>query len=384
MKEELIEGVNIGKLPDIFPFLTNNKIPRLKTDGDLNEDYMHMYREMEKTFLTMREIRDGEIVTGVIASKTDKEILVDFGYKDYIYVDTPKKEKISADINVGDKIEVLITHVIDNPFIIKGSITELIRHNVHNKMKQYFEQGLALTAFVKEMIPAGYMIDIHMDNITIDAFMPNTLADVNKLSDPSSVLGQTFEVMLETLQQEKGVYVVSRRKYLQTLIPKEIKKLKYNTVYKGDVTGTTPYGVFVQFNGCLTGMIYKTNINPANLDKWDQITPGLPIEFYIKEIVKNGKIILTQILKESLWDTIKVGKTLTGKVKDVKPFGALIDLDSETVGLIQTVYLKNNKTLVAGDEVRVTVISLIRDDRKIYLNFDKKDRPVEKVVQKEE
>jgi len=57
-------------------------------------------------------------------------------------------------------------------------------------------------------------------------------------------------------------------------------------------------------------------------------------------------------------------------VLSVKPFGALIQLDYETNGLIQTTYInKNGKTLKAGSEIDVLVISIIRDDRKIYLTF---------------
>jgi small subunit ribosomal protein S1 len=376
MIKELIEGVNIGSLPDPFPFLSNNKVKRVKDSRDVSKDYLDLYYQMEKSFLSLREVKENEVIAGVIAKITEKEIFVDFGYKDFIYVDKPKKSNVSTDLKVGDVIDVLITEISNRPFIIKGSITELIKQNVHNKMKFYFENNISLISSVKSMIPAGYMMDIHMDNITIEAFMPNTLADVNKLSDSQSILGTTFEVMLETLQQEKGVYVVSRRKYLQTLIPEEIKKLKYGEVYVGEVTGTTPFGVFVQFSAsvggptCLTGMVHKANIDESWHDKWDQILPGMQIEFYVKEVIKNNKIILTQILKESLWDNIKVGKVLDGKIRDIKSFGALIELDGETTGLIQTAYInKYNKKLNIGDDIKVKVISLIRDDRKIYLNF---------------
>ena len=376
MIKELIEGVNIGQLPDPFPFLSNNKVPRVKGAGDISKEYLDLYYQMEKSFLSLREVRENEVIAGVIAKITDKEIFVDFGYKDYIYVDKPKKSNFSTDLNVGDAIDVLITQITDRPFIIKGSVTELIKQNVHNKMKNYFENNLPLISSVKSMIPAGYMMDIHMDNITVEAFMPNTLADVNKLTDSQSILGLTFEVMLETLQQEKGVYVVSRRKYLQSLIPTEIKKLKHGEVYQGEVTGTTPFGVFVQFKvsedgpNCLTGMVHKANIDESWHNRWSEILPGMQIQFYVKEVIKNNKIILTQILKESLWDTIKVGKVLNGKIRDIKPFGALIELDGETTGLIQTSYInKYNKPLKIGDEIKVKVLLLIRDDRKIYLNF---------------
>lgn len=376
MITELIEGKNIGSLPDPFPYLTNYKVRKVKSSGDLNQEYRDMYIQMEKSLQNTKEVRTNDVVKGTIKEVNNKELVVDFGYKDYIYVDKPKKSTVSTELKVGDEIDVLITSVSDKPYIIKGSITELIKQNVHNKMKNYFENNLPLTAKVLSTIPAGYMMDIHMDNITIEAFMPNTLADVNKLSDSQSIVGNMFEVMLETLQQEKGVYVVSRRKFLQTLIPEEINKLEYGKVYKGEITGTTPFGVFVQFGTsddsikCLTGMVHKANISEEWQDKWSQILPGMTIEFYVKEVIKNNKIILTQILKESLWDTIKIGKILTGKIRDIKNFGALISLDDETTGLIQTIYIsKYNKKLNIGDEVKVKVISLIRDDRKIYLNF---------------
>lgn len=392
MIKELIEGVNIGNLPDPFPFLTNNKVKKVKSSKDINTEYLEMYQQMEKSFINLKEVKQNEVVTGTIYSISNKEILVNFGYKDYIYVDKPKKSTVSTELKIGDQIDVLITEVSDKPYIIRGSITELIKQNVHSKMKYYFENDLPLISSVKEMIPAGYMMDIHMDNITIEAFMPNTLADVNKLSDSQSIIGQTFEVMLETLQQEKGVYVVSRRKYLQTLIPNEIKKLKFGTVYRGEVTGTTPFGVFVQFSAneegptCLTGMVHKANIHESWHDKWNEILPGMLIDFYVKEVIKNNKIILTQILKESLWDTIKVGKVLSGKIRDIKSFGALIQLDEETTGLIQTTYInKYSKKLNIGDEIKVKVISLIRDDRKIYLNFaDVKEKIVVKKEEKGE
>jgi len=376
MNTEFIVGVNISELPDPFLNLTNDKIRKIRSSRDVNEEYLALYEEMQKTFTNLKEIKVNDVITGKISYISAKEIFVDFGYKDYIYVDKPKKSNVMTELQVGDEIDVLVTEVNDNPYLIKGSITELIKQNVHNKMKFYYDNNLPLTSSVKEMIPAGYMMDIHMDNITIEAFMPNTLADVNKLSDANSIMGETFEVMLETLQQEKGVYVVSRRKFLQTLIPEEIKKIKFGNVYKGEVTGTTPFGVFVQFssteNGptCLTGMIHKANIDPSWHDKWNQIVPGMVVDFYVKEIIKNNKIILTQILKESLWDTIKVGKIFNGIIKDIKNFGALIQLDEETTGLIQTTYInKSGKKLNAGDELKVKVISLIRDDRKIYLNF---------------
>ena len=54
------------------------------------------------------------------------------------------------------------------------------------------------------------------------------------------------------------------------------------------------------------------------------------------KVIKDSKIILTQILKETVWDTIKIGQVLNAKVKENKAFGTLVWLDEETIGLIHT------------------------------------------------
>ena len=216
--------------------------------------------------------------------------------------------------------------------------------------------------------------------------MPNTLAGVNRLTvEQSEVLvGTDLTVMLESLQQEKGVYVVSRKKYLKSLIPEAIdilredKKLDEPKVYSGTVTGTKDFGIFIEFapndeTECrLTGMVHKVNVNPEWQNKLDQIPAGSDIDFYVRDILKGDRIILTQILRESLWDTIRVGQVKDGVVRAVKPFGALVSLDVETTGLIQNTYIeKSGKTLKKGDNIKVKVVSVIKDDRKIYLDFKK-------------
>jgi small subunit ribosomal protein S1 len=338
--------------------------------------------------LDIPELLEYSVYSGHVVQIKDREVIINIGNKDNVIIDRRgSEESICKQLKIGQPVDVLITKIQENPFLIKGSVADLVRIRVDNKMKDFFENKTAIEAFVKEIIPAGYLLNIDIDNITIDAFMPNTLADVNKLHDVDVLLGQKVFVMLETLQQDKGIYVVSRKKFLKTLIPEKIKELKKyprDHVFTGHVTGTRSFGIFIQFEDCLTGMIHKANIREDYQDKLETIQPGTIIDFYIKDIIKGGaQIILTQILKESLWETIRVGDTLKGKVFSVKPFGALIELDYETNGLIQTTYLnKNSRKLEEGSEVDVVVISIIRDDRKIYLTFADDSEMVSKLKDK--
>lgn len=387
---KLVEGENIGQLPDIFETLTK-KDEIIKVRGDdnyssLSDDYKMLLDSILDKEHEFREIKEGQIIKGEIHSISRSDIVIDINYKDFLYVENKLSDlKIIENLKVGDEIDVVVTEINDNPFYIKGSITELIRLNVSEKLKDYYYNNEPLLATVKEMQPAGFMLDIEMDNIIINAFMPTTLAGINKLTSyqKEELIGKKIEVMLETLQQERGIYVVSRRKYLQSLVEEELKKIKKDfdkdrtKVYEGIVTGTRDFGVFVEFNGCLTGMIHRYNVNEewTNEENWRKIQPGMKISFFIKDIImKKKKIILTQVLRDSLWDTIRKNKVLDGKVIDIKPFGALVKLDEETNGLIQNSYLqKNDIKLEPGQEVKVKVLSMIKDERKIYLTLkDKK------------
>lgn len=316
---------------------------------------------------TFESPQDGQIVNSTYVGQTQDFIMFDGNFKDYIRIENkPSESKYLKNTNIGDKVDIIITEVNNDSFIIKGGISTLYESRAHETLKS-LEEDEFVNVYVRELTPAGYNVDILYEGVTLPGFMPNTLAGINKLYDSVSILGKNMDVMIESYSRDEGTYIVSRRKYLQTLIPNAIKELKRGEVYNGNVTGTTQFGVFVEFGECLTGMIHKTNINPEWQDRLNQIHPGTEIQFYVKEIVKD-KIILTQILRDSLWDSIKIGQVLNGTVKENKQFGTLVYLDQETIGLIHISELeKSGKNLSDGENVKVKVIAIDRSSRKIFL-----------------
>ena len=327
-----------------------------------NEELLKLYKLDDIKAPTKGDVVSGKFM-GIYG---DQYVFHVGGYKDDVRIDVKQSEaRYLKNTNVGDVIDVLISNVDNDNFMISGSISTLYE----SKARLTIDMSLPVMAHIRSLNPAGYDIDILHDGVTLPGFMPNTLAGINKLHDQSAIVGKTFEVMIESFSQEEGTYIVSRRKYLQSLIPSAVKKLEYGEVYSGHVTGTTPFGVFVEFNECLTGMIHKANVNPEWQEKLTSISPGFVIEFYIKEVIKD-KIILTQILRETLWDNIKNGQVLNGKVRDTKQFGTLINLDDETVGLIHTSEMeKLGKKFTSGQDIRVKVLSVDRSSRKIFLTL---------------
>ena len=344
------------------------------TDTSDGNDFASSLRERE-LLASMYDDYDvaipvkGQVVNAVFVGLSSDQFNFDAGFKDYIRVEAkPSEESYLKNTNIGDSVDVLVVDINQDNFFIKGSFVELYE-TIARRTLTSLEEGTAVIAFVREMTPAGYNIDIQFEGVSLPGFMPNTLAGINKLSKPESIVGKTFDVMIESFSRDEGTYIVSRRKYLQTLIPVALRELQHGQLYTGQVTGTTDFGVFVEFNECLTGMVHKTNITSEWSNRISQISPGVLIEFYIKEIIKD-KIILTQILRETLWDSIKVGQVINGRVKDIKPFGALISLDDETNGLVHTSELeKSSHRPKSGDEIKVKVIAVDRSSRKIFLTL---------------
>lgn len=318
--------------------------------------------------LILKTPEAGTVVRAKYEGSVSDQFIFSFdGFKDDIRIENkPSESKYLKNCEVGDQVDVLIIAVKHDHFFIKGSISSLYENIAHENLKS-LEEGESVTVYVKSLNPAGYDVDVMNGGVTLPGFMPNTLAGINKLYDSTSIVGDTFQVMIESFSDQEGTYIVSRRRYLQTLIPDAIKELKFNNLYSGNVTGTTPFGIFVEFNDCLTGMIHKANVSEEWQNRISDIKPGQSIEFYVKEIIKD-KIILTQVLRETLWDNIQNGQIIYGKVKDVKQFGTLVILDDETVGLIHTSEMeKIGKKFTAEQEVKVKVLSIDRNSRKIFL-----------------
>ena len=322
--------------------------------------------------------KEGAIVNAILTGVTDKEILFDFGFKDYIRVDKKGKElDVLSNLESGESVNVAILGITESPeYSIKGSLSLIAEEEAKITMKNKMRSNTHTTAVVKKSIDAGYILDIKEGNATLTGFMPNTLAGANRIIDQESIVGETMEVMIESYDRNKGTYIVNRKRFLETLIKGKIKELEVGQTgnpYTGRVTGTTDYGVFVEFNGGLTGLIHAANIateslNAIGISNVKEIPEGTEIVFYIKDILKNNRIILTQIFRESVWDTIKVGNKYSGTVKKVISYGVLVTLDDETQGLIHKSELSNiNKDLKKGDTVDVEVVALFKSERKIRL-----------------
>jgi ribosomal protein S1 len=101
-----------------------------------------------------------------------------------------------------------------------------------------------------------------------------------------------------------------------------------------------------------------------------KIKAGDKLEFYIKEIINNFKITLTQFYKENPWDNAEEKyrpfQLAIGKITSVKEYGAFIELEPGISGLLPS--NEFNKNLKEGDKISVRINKIDTVNKKVYLS----------------
>ena len=132
------------------------------------------------------------------------------------------------------------------------------------------------------------------------------MAAKNKIDDYESYIGKVMEVMIESWNPKYG-FVVSRKKFINKVAPfkmqpiEETLKKAPETVYKGKITGANQFGVYVELDEFITGMIHKTLASDTlrdamrkNAAEGGVIVPGTEVEVYVHKI-ENGRLILSDV-----------------------------------------------------------------------------------------
>lgn len=368
------------------PSKTRKPNPHIKTrNGDKvysRESYaQELYDKMEalqsSTPFTPL-VNEGEIHTGSVYAVSKEWISVDVGYRELIYVKYEKESDFAKALTPGEETSVLITSVKTNSHIV-GSISGGVKQRVFIDLRNGVEAGdTAWVGVVKNMIEnGGYIVEVQ----GVECFMPGSLAGINKLHDFSSIIGTEMYVVPVSFSAERGTIVVSHRKYLQALIPNEIQNIKDNqdTEYIGSVTGTAKYGVFVEFNQCLTGMIHVNDLDETTMINFKsrEIKPGDEIKFKVKDVISNTKITLTQ--KDNVvvnpWNDItsryQIPSTVEAIVKTKKEYGLFVNIEEGVTGLLHVSELDENMMSIfnPGDKITVQITRIEPETNKVFLKL---------------
>ena len=324
---EGIEGFNWEEFEadNIDRLHVNKKVKVAKGSGDkvfsFSPDAQATYNRYKNIVVPeTKELNKDSIVPISDLKVVNKDTIlatINHGANDII-IDLNKEAKFFSLLTVGKVVLSKATFIesINIPEIKK----QILSMNLSAKVGSDVEKGSIWDGYVasltKEMIGQitnptiaynAVIIDTNRGGFVVEisgvltAFMPGSAAAANKITDYDGMVGKSMEVMVESYDPNNG-FVVSRKKYLKTMLPLKlqelIEKLKENPdlTFTGTVTGSTDYGIFVEIDEYITGMLHKTLVSDTLRDRMRQATVenGETITVYIHSIEGN-RIILSDV-----------------------------------------------------------------------------------------
>jgi ribosomal protein S1 len=238
-----------------------------------------------------KDLENGGIYKCRISSVNQDSALAYTASGQTIFIDLKKERKDSlrlgienVDFSVSSQVEAIVREINGTYY---GSVVECY---VQGLKAEFFAQiktaSVAYPAKVEAINKGGYLVDIS----GVKCFLPGSLAAANKITDFESYLGKTIYVMIDGYVAPKDIFVVSYKKYLSKIMDQKIQELDLTKKYTGSVTGSSPFGLFVEWDDVYTGLIHKTEFENEVVQGFE---PGDEIEFYVKEVKEDNKLTLT-------------------------------------------------------------------------------------------
>lgn len=326
------------------------------------------------------EPRKNNIVEAKIISVGERYAYADIGWTEDAIIDLSREDSEYHELFVaGNVLEVIVkkAELESVKSDIEVSYTEVVTHLKYREIYESIGEQVAYLAKVKELIHGGYFLDIE----GVEVFMPGSLGGVNKLVNFDALLGKEIYVVPINYSREKDYIVVSHREYLQSLIPQAMENISSGDEYSGFVTGTTKFGVFVEFNECLTGLIHKTDLDEEYSNKFHnrELKPGSEITFRIKEVTNNNRIILTQkelVVAYDPWSDIdgkyKIPSEVTGKVRKKTRYGLFVELEPKIVGLLHVSDIPefiDMKNIDEGNDITLNLVKIDKESKKVFFKI---------------
>jgi small subunit ribosomal protein S1 len=225
-----------------------------------------------------------------------------------------------------------------------------------------------------------------MVDIGLEAFLPGSQIDNKRIKNLDDYLNKTYEFKILKINIERKNVVVSRRELLEAeRISKKaemLENIKIGDVREGVVKNITDFGVFLDLDGVdgllhITDMTWKRIKHPSEM-----VQIGQKLQVMILNIDKDkGRVALGLKQKESNpWDEIEKkyppGTRVKGKIVNLLPYGAFIELEPGIEGLIhvsEMSWVKNvtepGEIVRKGDEVEAIVLAIQKEEGKISLGI---------------
>ncbi len=371
-------GVKVG---DVVEVMVVQKEDR---SGNLN-----LSRKSARTTRAWERIvevnKTGEIVTGLVTSKTKGGLIVDvFGMETFLpgsQIDV--KPVTDYDQFVGKTMEfkvVKINEAIKNAVVSHKALIESDIEAQRAEIMGKLEKGQVLEGTIKNITDFGAFLDLG----GLDGLLYITDISWGRINHPSEVLkmDQKLNVVVLDFDDDKKRISLGLKQLTPHPWDTLTESLKEGEIVKGKVVNIEDYGAFLEIMPGVEGLVHVSEITWAN-------TPINAKEFFKLNDEYEAKVVTLdketrkmslsiKQMTEDPWSTIEAsfpeGSKHMGVVKNITPYGVFVELTTGIGGMIHISdlsWLKRfnnpNEYTKVGSEIEVIIMNIDQEGRKLQL-----------------
>ena len=326
------------------------------------------------------KLKEGAIVSATITEIRQNDVVVDIGGKSEGVI--PANEFIDiGDLQIGSSIDVYVEKLEDKSGAPVLSYDKAEQKKNWDNILTKFPEGSIAAGRVKAKVKGGLIV-----SIGVDSFLPASHIDIQPPKNLDQYVGQTYDFKVLKINLDRKNIVLSRRELIEEQRANKRKNLldsiQPGQVRKGVVKNITDFGAFIDLDG-MDGLLHITDMSWGRIAHPSELLKqGEEINVMIIEVNREKERVslgLKQTTKNP-WDEIEhkfpVGAKVHGKVVNLVPYGAFIEIEPGVEGLVHITEMswtkritKPSELLKVGQELDAVVLGIQKDDQKISLGL---------------
>ncbi len=338
--------------------------------------------------LARKPIHRGMLTTGTVILLSQDGLVVDVGQKveglvpyNQLFEQETTPEEAAKYFKPGDELQVYAIRVdIANSTIILSK-KRADQERAWNLLQDIFDKKLPVEVEIVEKVRGGLVA-----NLGVRAFLPASQVDVRRINDLSPYVGQRMRVRIIELNRRRNRVIISRRSIMEEELAGQkeetLKRLEPGAKLEGEVVEITDFGAFVNLGG-VDGLVHRSEITHGRFNHPREVLEvGQKVQVEVLDMdLERERINLSiKSLKGDPWENVltnyHIGQRVSGKVTNITPFGAFVEIESGLEGLIHvsemswTKRVRHPKEIVEeGQEVEAMVLKIDVPQQRISLGL---------------
>ncbi|TLS66526.1 30S ribosomal protein S1 [Mariprofundus erugo] len=336
----------------------------------------------EASLKEQSEIRRGEMFKAVVVGVNADVVVLDVGTKAEGAVPLSEFEQAGLPVpSVGDEIEALVQSVGGSAGV-RLSVLAARQREAWSVLEAAQANETTVEGVVTAETKGGFRVNLN----GLNAFMPRSEADTDIHVQAAALIGRPCMVTVLEARRKPENIVVSRRRPL--MAKQEGKRTAFFEQHAvgdkvtGEIKRLADFGAFVDLGG-VDALLHVSDVSWRRIKHpSEMLSVGQSVTVEIVKLnAETGKVSVSmKALQSDPWDNVEAtyepGMGLTGTVRRLLDFGAVVELEPGVEGMIHRSELSwTNRdvnpaaVLAEGDVVDVAVLDLDASARRIRLSL---------------